>query len=232
MTVETEQRTVSYVGDAGVLDHPVPFPFQRSSQLTVHIDDVLQVEDVDYEVSGGGGSTGTVTLLAATTNGTDILISRTCDFLQQTDLEPQLNYSAQTLENALDFLTYLIQQLNDRVAALEAALNLGSLTGGVAGVLATLEAVEPEFDPVTGELTGWLVGGVAATVAVPAGFTASGIVVLKATHSGGGQVVGAVTCTQWTQAGTTVSIEHFTGLEAPEGGATYTLNLVVFGTQA
>jgi hypothetical protein len=224
VTVATETRQVSYTGAPATLDHPVPFPFQENDQLVVTetVDDVttLLVEGDDYEVSGGGGEIGTVTFLEPPTDGSTITIKREVPYLQETDLQPQGNYSAVTHENALDYAMYCIQQLNDRVAALEASSTLGTIADYSVLVLDLdfTASADPE-------------DSFPQTVAVPAGFTVEAAWIGKPANSGDPTDPLQTTpqLGAFEQDGTDLNLNHISGLE---GGESYSFVILVLGTQA
>jgi hypothetical protein len=92
----------------------VTFPFYEITvQLTV--DEVVStaVEGTDYEITGGNGSTGTVTFGAApTTDASGLLIKRTTDRRQLTDYTENDAFPAETHEAALDRAYMVIQELD------------------------------------------------------------------------------------------------------------------------
>lgn len=217
---------MAYTADEAVLAHPVPFPFLLSEDLRVHYlsavdqEDRYLVEGEDYEVSGGEGEIGTVTLLWSPTTGATLTITRELDFLQPMDLQPQLNYSAKTHEDTADRITYLLQQLNDRVAELEAIADLGTIAGYtiLARTLTFTASADPE-------------GSFPKTVAVPAGFTAAAVWMGKPTNSDDANDTMQTTpqVGKFSQAGTVVSLHHISGLE---GGVQYSFTILILGTQA
>jgi hypothetical protein len=232
VAVETTQTQVEYEGDELVLEYAVPFPFLDNSHIKVYwsfaeIVEQLLVEGVDYTIEGAGTgeAQGVVTLLFSPDNGSTILIKRVTPQLQPKALRLGGTFGASTHENAWDRLTMMVQELEARVAALEAALNLGDIAG-IAALFRTIEGVTPVDE--VGELT-W---AGRYNFAVPAGFTLKGIAVLRSAASDDSEVVGAVTISQWTQNGTQIDIDFITGLEVLAGGAVYTLELLAFGEQA
>lgn len=209
MTVATESRQQAYTGDEDVLDHPVPFPFLSSEDLVVSYTFAGATETLtegeDYEVSGGDGEIGTVTFLWPPDNGSTITITRTLEFLQPTDLATQGNYSAKTHEDTFDRLTYLLIQLKDRVEALEAvldALNLGTGSFLVRTLSFTTGANPEDIFP--------------RTASLPVGFTAAAVRVGKPSNvtDPTDKMQTAPEVGAWSQSGTTLTVEHISGLAA------------------
>lgn len=87
-----------------------------------------------YTVSGvGSAGGGAVTVLAAPAVGETIAILRNMPFTQETDLENQGAYYAQTVEDALDAAAMRDQQLSER---LRRAVTIPASSDGIGGELA------------------------------------------------------------------------------------------------
>ena len=149
MTVSTETNRVRYDGDGSQTAFTVPFPFFASVDLDVFlIDDAgnagLLALGTHYSVSGGDGSTGTVTMNDAPEGDEELLIVRNMPLVQETAYTENDPFPAQSHEDALDRLTLIAQQLTDRVGR-----SLRIRTEDVNGIDTVLPAPSPEM------LIGW-----------------------------------------------------------------------------
>lgn len=116
MTVQTTLARVQYNTNGTTGPWTVPFRFLDDNHLTVIYTDADEAEtvlalDAGYTVTGAGDdSGGTVTTTTAYASGGTILILRSIEALQETDLVDGDSLPAETLETALDKLTMLVQQ--------------------------------------------------------------------------------------------------------------------------
>ena len=112
MTVSTDTRRVQYATNGTTGPFTVTFPFLESSHLAVtHTDssgvDTALVLNVDYTVSGTNIST-TVSYPA----GGTITIDRDIAITQELDLRDGDEFPADSVEDALDKLTMILQQIS------------------------------------------------------------------------------------------------------------------------
>lgn len=120
MTVASATSRVAYAGDDLSTVFAVPYVFFDETDLTVVLrDDATGDEDVlsggvDYTVSGGAGSTGSVTATVAPATGETLTILRQLVVLQEVDFVNNSASDAETLEDLLDRLTQMLQQLKDK----------------------------------------------------------------------------------------------------------------------
>jgi hypothetical protein len=134
MTVSTTSPVVTYSGNGGTTAFAVPFQFLAASDLVVTEISSAGVETTKaltthYTVSGGSGSTGTVTMVAAPASGTGLRIHRDTARSQLTDFVDGDELEADTLERTLDRLTMQVQELKER----EARSFQGPRAGGALG---------------------------------------------------------------------------------------------------
>jgi hypothetical protein len=116
MTISTTSTTVSYAGNGSSVAFSVPFPFFTSSELTVQ--SVVTATGIatsltlttDYAVTGGDGSTGTVTMVTAPATGTTLVIRRFTNRTQDIDLLANDNLPSETLERGMDRSVALHQE--------------------------------------------------------------------------------------------------------------------------
>ncbi len=121
MTVSTEVDHNDYTGNGVTTSFPYTFRIFKKSDLVVQVVDLNEnitelILDTDYTVTGAGGYTGgNVILFTSLASGYQISISRELPVTQETDLRNQGRFYAETHENAFDYLTMLIQQVEHEV---------------------------------------------------------------------------------------------------------------------
>lgn len=119
MTISTTTNRVSYAGDDSTTAFAVPYAFFDNTDLTVTLvnattgAETVQTITTEYTVSGGAGSTGTVTMVTAPATGQNLVITRDVPYTQGSDLINNDTQDAEVVEDALDRLTMLAQQLFD-----------------------------------------------------------------------------------------------------------------------
>jgi hypothetical protein len=104
---------ISYVATAGQTVFTVPFEFFDNSDLNVFINDVLKTITTDYTVTGGNGSTGTVTLVTGATVGDSIVITRKVTLERVTDFPTSGPFQVASLNIELDKLVAMVADLQD-----------------------------------------------------------------------------------------------------------------------
>jgi hypothetical protein len=119
MTVSSTTDRKLYTGDdATVAFATSPVVFFDETDLEVYIIttatgvSVQQTLTTDYTVSGGAGSTGTVTMLTAPASTEKLLIKRVVPATQPSDFVNNDASDAEVVEDALDRLTMIAQQKN------------------------------------------------------------------------------------------------------------------------
>lgn len=119
MTVSTTTTTVSYTGDGTTVAFAVPFSFDSSSDLTVTQRvtatgvETTKALTTDYAVSGGSGSTGTVTAVTAPASTVTWTIRRATTRTQATDYRENDPFPADTHETTVDKLTRITQEIGN-----------------------------------------------------------------------------------------------------------------------
>jgi len=122
MTVSSSTNKVSYNGNGSTTVFAYTFKIFDEGDLTVIIRDASGTETTqtittNYTVSGvGDAGGGNVTMLTAPANGETITILREQDLLQGLDLVPNDPFPAQSLEDALDKLVFMVQQHDEELA--------------------------------------------------------------------------------------------------------------------
>lgn len=119
LTVSSQTSVVQYTGNGSTVAWPTGFRFFKNADLVVAKRSVAGVTTVltlntDYSVSGAnalGG--GTITTTNALATGELLTIARVLTVQQLTDLRNQGDYFAEIHEDVFDYLTMLIQQVNE-----------------------------------------------------------------------------------------------------------------------
>jgi len=126
-TVSTSTSTVSYTCNSSTTAFAVSFPFFASGDLVVTntpvgVAPITLHAGVDFTVTGGAGSTGTLTTVGGYSpcaNGNTLTISRNILLTQPTPFSTQGSFSPKAHEKAFDRLTMEVQQVDRRVAGAE-----------------------------------------------------------------------------------------------------------------
>ncbi len=180
MTVSSTTKTVSYTGNGSTSAFAVTFPFMGTGTSA----EIIVVERViatgvettktnpdHYSVSGGNGSTGTVTAASGSipADTKQWHIRRNTTVTQTSDYVTNDPFSADTLETNLDRLTMSVQD-RERASDLSFAYS-DSYTGDASTVVP---------DPVASKLLGWNAAADAlvnsSETALPAALTASNFI--------------------------------------------------------
>ena len=103
----------------------VPFEFFEDSNVYIYVDGVLKTEGLDYTLTGGDGSTGTLTFVTATppdvqqvtgaAGGTVVSIVRHVELERVTDFVAGQDINRAALNEQLDTIVAQIADLDDRV---------------------------------------------------------------------------------------------------------------------
>jgi hypothetical protein len=122
MTVSSSTNKASYNGNGSTTVFAYSFKIFDQDDLTVIIRSATGTETVktittDYTVSGvGNDGGGNVTMGTAPASGETITILREQDLVQELDLVPNDPFPANLMEDALDRLTFMVQQHDEELA--------------------------------------------------------------------------------------------------------------------
>lgn len=121
MTVSSSTTKVSYNGDSSTTVFAYTFKVFDEDDLTVVIraadgTETTKTITTDYTVSGvGNASGGNVTMLTAPATGQTLTILREQPLTQELDLVPNDPFPAQSLEEALDKLVFMVQSHSEEL---------------------------------------------------------------------------------------------------------------------
>jgi len=111
----------------------VPFEFFANADLNVYVDGTLKTLTTHYTVSGGDGSTGTVTIsVTGATGGSTVVITRDVALERTTDFPSSGPFQIGALNTELDRLTAIAADLDDKAGR---ALQLTDYDAAVSLVL-------------------------------------------------------------------------------------------------
>lgn len=117
MTIDISDNNpfATYSVAAGVTQtsFTVPFEFFDDSDVSVYVDEVLKTITTDYTVSGGDGSTGTITM--SVTGPATVALSRSITIERVTDFTAGVEINRAALNTQLDTLTAIAADIDARV---------------------------------------------------------------------------------------------------------------------
>jgi len=104
---------ISYTATAGQTAFTVPFEFFDNTDLNVYINDTLQTLTTHYSVTGGGGSTGSITLVTGATVGDVVIITRDVTLERTTDFPTSGPFQVASLNVELDKMVAMVADMKD-----------------------------------------------------------------------------------------------------------------------
>ena len=107
---------VSYSVAEGVTQttFTVPFEFFDDEDLNVYVDEVLKTLTTDYTVTGGSGTTGSVSIsVTGGTGGSTVVITRSISLERTTDFPPTGPFQVNSLNTELDRIVAISADLQD-----------------------------------------------------------------------------------------------------------------------
>lgn len=115
MTITVQTARDEYVGNGVTTNFAVTFEFDVAADLKVYQAGVLKTLTTHYTVSGGSGSTGTVSFLVAPAATEEVVILDDPAITQQTDYIDNDPFPAESHERALDKLTRIARRQGDKI---------------------------------------------------------------------------------------------------------------------
>jgi hypothetical protein len=143
MTVSSSTNRVSYAGNGSTTVFPYTYKVFDEDDLTVILRSADGTETVktitsDYTVSGvGNAGGGNVTMLTAPATGETLVILREQDLVQELDIVPNDPFPADSLEGALDRLTFMVQQHEEALGRTIKASRTNTISGSEFTISAT-----------------------------------------------------------------------------------------------
>lgn len=147
MTISSETYKHTYNGDNSTTGFAFSFPIFDEAHLLVELYNettgvvTTQTITTHYTVSGTGNdasqtnyTSGTVTFVTAPTTNDKVIIRRTVPLKQETDYTEYDAFPAETHEDALDELTMIAQDLDERVSRGIAIDPISSVSGTISGL--------------------------------------------------------------------------------------------------
>ena len=122
MTLGTTHSSLGYDGDGATTDFAVTFEFHATTDLELIVvttatgTESLKSLGADYSVSGGGGATGSVSMMTAPTVAERLIIRRISSDQQPDDLRDGGALAAEPLERRLDIIAARLQELETDIA--------------------------------------------------------------------------------------------------------------------
>lgn len=107
---------ISYAVAAGVTQTSfvVPFEFFDETDLNVYVDDVEKTLTTDYTVTGGDGSTGSVTIsVTGAAGGSTVVITRDVTLERVTDFPASGPFQVNSLNTELDKIVAMVADMKD-----------------------------------------------------------------------------------------------------------------------
>lgn len=121
MTIASTTSKVSYNGSGSVGPYSIPYKFTSNADIVAtHVSttgaETTLALTTDYTLTGAGNpSGGTLTLVSALTTGQKLVIKRSPSIVQETDYVENAAFPAAAHEDALDKLTMICQDLDERI---------------------------------------------------------------------------------------------------------------------
>jgi len=113
ISIADNNPRIAYTATASQTAFTVPFEFFDNSDLNVYINETLKTITTHYTVSGGSGSTGTVTLTSGATVNDKVVITRDVTLQRTTDFPSSGPFQVASLNTELDKIIAMIADLED-----------------------------------------------------------------------------------------------------------------------
>jgi len=167
MTVSSEQVLIEYVGDGSTVTFAYPFRVDRESDIEVFLDYGVALPAEQYAVALNADKIGgTVTMIDAPVVLMAVTIYRSMPILQEAQYNPYDPFPAESHEKALDWITMMMQQLNERITF------LGAIVGYQPGVQTSSPPYAAgeiwHYDPVQKKLVTSPIGDLSSVAALEA----------------------------------------------------------------
>lgn len=155
MTIPATASEISYAGNGVTVAFAVPFVFDTSADLKVTSTDSsgnVSVLTTGFSVTGGSGSTGTVTFDTAPASGVTITILDDPDVTQPTDYQSNDAFPAESHERALDRGARISKRLSQLLQRAFRFADGDPITDGTLGSVDNRKGKYLFFNAVTGAI--------------------------------------------------------------------------------
>ena len=113
INISDNNPRISYTATSGQTAFTVPFVFFNDADLNVYINDTLKTITTDYTVTGGDGSTGSITLTSGATSGDIVVITRDVALERTTDFPSSGPFQVASLNTELDTIIAMVADMED-----------------------------------------------------------------------------------------------------------------------
>lgn len=143
MTITSDYAPQQYTGNGVTTVFSFPYPFYDNTDLIVSLTVIatgvttVQTITTHYSVSGGGGSSGSVTMVTAPTAAQRLTIERSIPYRQTQDYTENTAFPAETLEQGMDRAVVMAQQVKSlsdyslKFPTTDALSSIGTIPGSV-----------------------------------------------------------------------------------------------------
>ena len=114
INIANNDPRINYTATAGQTVFTVPFEFFDNTDIKVYIEGTLKTITTHYTISGGNGSTGTVTLVTGATLNDEVTLVRDVPMERTTDLTS--SYNGSSIDAQLDRIVAQIADLDDKAS--------------------------------------------------------------------------------------------------------------------
>ena len=119
INISDNSPRVSYTVAQGVTQSSftVNFAFFEKADLNVYVDGVLKTIETDYTVTGGDGSTGSVSIsVTGASGGSSVVITRDVEIERTTDFPSSGPFQIEALNTELDRITAIMADVQDQAS--------------------------------------------------------------------------------------------------------------------
>ena len=113
INISDNNPRISYTATSGQTAFTVPFVFFNDADLNVYINDTLKTITTDYTVTGGDGSTGSITLTSGATLNDVVVITRNVALERTTDFPSSGPFQVASLNTELDTIIAMVADMED-----------------------------------------------------------------------------------------------------------------------
>ena len=114
INIANNNPRINYTATSGQTVFTVPFEFFENTDIKVYVEGTLKTITTHYSVTGGNGSTGTVTMNAGVTLNNKVTLVRDVPMERTTDLTS--SYNGSSIDAQLDRIVAQIADLDDKAS--------------------------------------------------------------------------------------------------------------------